>query len=219
MQTNRSNISKVLLVIISLAAGVATGVLFAKNAAHQPSPTAGMNLPEIADLPSNAFDASVSIPNTSVKVSYPKAGFYGHGAIVANEPASPNDEFHSLGAVSVSPKVSSNEDRPEYLTVGAYAKTSAASLESSIDDGKVSGIVIGKHAEEGTYVTIGNHRFFVYKVLETSTLSAWHAVAFGKKEIVLVTFESSTGSDAASYTSSRNDDQLFFSILSHLSFE
>ncbi|MFA5854179.1 MAG: hypothetical protein WC866_03765 [Patescibacteria group bacterium] len=203
-----------------LGIGILVGVYFAsKNSVSTGGAEAGTNSFEVANLPNNSFDATESIPETSVKVSYPKNGFYGLGVKTVQEGATPNEAIPFLGGVAILPNVSSLEDRPFSLSVGAYKKSGADTLEGSIVKGEVSGVKIGKQEMNGTYLTVNNHRYFVYKVLGSPTQTAWHAVSFGKKEVIIVSFEFVPGSDSDSYTAFRNNDQLFFQILSHISFE
>jgi hypothetical protein len=175
-----------------------------------------LNFPNSTSLPQNIFDATKSIPGTSVSVAYPKDGFYGVGAnpvltdghIAVQGDILPN----TLGRLSISP-TKPNSDT--FFSVGIFGAEKGETLKSV-----VSNIVPPKLQEVGSYITIAGHEYFVYQAISGTNDGGWVGISVGQKEVIDASWSYylEDGS-AAAVTQFRNNDQLFLQILSHVNFK
>jgi hypothetical protein len=176
-------------------------------------------IPEEAQLPLNVFDTELSIKDTSIKFSYPKAGFFGLGAVIDHE-----EPWHSPVGTDPIPPVNMVEvdtAASHYsrgvplisLTVSGQALDSKKNLRDII-----AGSTDGEK-REGVYAVINSHEFHIYRLPYAGTMASWSAVSVGKKEAVNVLLTTIPGDNSVSYTTYENSDLLFFQILSHLKFD
>jgi hypothetical protein len=231
------SITLVLIVgVIALGVGAVVGRGTAQRGAVAPgsivSLTGSTTTPEVIEpiTPSdNVFDATETIPGTSVSVAYPKNGFWGLGAVVderfSSPPGVPEAGEGSYGSLTINPDGSATE-KSSLLTlqVGASSRTTTKTLQEAVGSySSVDGVDLNDARNLGTYVTINGHDFVVFKDPSGYMLpgpgSGWHALSFGRNEIVDVNFLFAADDTLLSQRNFRDDDQLFFQILSHLKFE
>lgn len=159
-------------------------------------------------LPDNVFDATDEIDG--VRVSYPKNGFYGWGIKPGFDDSGIRYlRYVSPGTAGSGPLVA--------FTVYASKPKKGETLRAMTQDARKTTL------KNGNFITINGHEYFVFKQPPQSADSdEWIALSHGKQADVRVIFDfydypaASTAFTKAAY---RNDDQLFFQILSHLQFE
>jgi hypothetical protein len=231
--------------VIVLGVGVVVGRSAAQQTTGAPTPVSSATssttppaFPEAVVLPDNVFDGTYQIPGTSVSVGYMNAGFWGRGMSVYpqrgdSSPFDPGPMF----------RISMNNYAPypppvDLLVVVDHLKgatnlrdlvaTGSGALISNVDsiihkefpadpDSALAGLDEDK--DGGTYLTVNGHEFFVYKEVSGTARSGWHAISVNKQDALVVYFESNLGTDPFSITAFRDSDQLFFQILSHVTFK
>jgi hypothetical protein len=210
-------------IIAILAVGVMVGVFVSRQTQIPPQGPAIVSngnsngFPNPVALPQNVFDTVQTVMGTTVSVSYPKNGFYGFGTKISFPPITTISDFHSnpLGIIMIQAgENASKTSAPADLSVGVYGVEKGESLK-----GLVNNKLSNEAKNNGTFVTVNGHEYFVYKNFFGPINGSWVAVSVGTKELVNVSFSFDNASDAFSSTAFRNDDQLFLQILSHINFK
>lgn len=165
------------------------------------------------------FDAIYVIPNTSISVGYPSSGFYGWGIVRSDEvPAIEMPEPGSNYVWFASPP--HRPDQDPLITVSV--SSDPLPEETTLDHLLKKQVSYGYSLEDlrhGSIVSVNGHKYWLRKISLDPKHTAWHAIAFGKKEMVTILMNYGAGNGVISYKAYRNNDQLFFEILSRINFD
>jgi hypothetical protein len=160
-----------------------------------------------SSLLDNIFDKTYRIKDTSVSFMSPSAGFYNWGLRVYEEP-------HTI---AIHPAL-------EYdlitLWVSADPIPLGTTLRQAVQSGKVGNTSdIDVWGRAGSYVTINGHEYYIYKFNAGERQETWRALSLGQKELISISLDYRPGDTASTFAGYRNNDQLFFQILSHVNFD
>jgi len=165
--------------------------------------------------PTTTFNTIVAIPHTTIRIAYPKDGFYGGGARIENPTRATASNRELLTGISIAPASSTQTDREMGIrpVLSVQADKTFGDTESLEEVGKsLADYLDASTLRNGFYKTVrGRLWLFIPQSPDT-----WSAFTVYEHMVIHVTLTSVDARDIQAAT--ERNGKLFLAFLEHLRF-